>query len=107
MVPMSSSKKDPYNDNTTIVMCSASPEGQGWHSVLGPGTALAGKPRAPKRRTILFSPGCNRWDSQTLFGESVIFCKTWAEVLDQLRRFHGDGARAAVFPAGALQLASA
>lgn len=38
---------------------------------------------------------------------SVIFCKTWAEVLDQLRRYHGDGARVAVFPAGALQLASA
>ena len=43
MTPLSGTKKNPFNENSTTVMCSASPEGLGWHSVLGPGTALAGK----------------------------------------------------------------
>jgi lactate racemase len=106
MVPMSGTQKQPYNDNSTIVMCSASPEGQGWHSVLGPGTALRGTPGPRQRRTIMFSPGCNKWDSLAMFGSSVIFCKTWDEVLGHLQEAHGPRAKVAVFPAGAMQTAS-
>ena len=47
MTPLSGTKKNPFNENSTTVMCSASPEGLGWHSVLGPGTALRGKPSPP------------------------------------------------------------
>ncbi|MCY3669244.1 MAG: lactate racemase domain-containing protein, partial [Gemmatimonadetes bacterium] len=89
MTPLSGTKKNPFNENSTTVMCSASPEGLGWHSVLGPGTALRGKPRPPARRTILFSPGINKWDAASLFGEGVIFCKTWQAVLSELENYHG------------------
>ena len=102
-VPMSGTKKKLLKDGATVVICSASPEGLGWHSVLGPGTALAGKPAPPKRRTILFSPGINRWDAKMKHGEGYIFCKTWPEVLDVLKDSHGAGTRAVVFPCGALQ----
>ena len=106
MTPLSGTKRNPFNENSTTVMCSASPEGLGWHSVLGPGTALRGKPRPPARRTILFSPGINKWDAASLFGEGVIFCKTWQAVLSELENYHGADAKVSVFPAGALQRAA-
>ena len=106
MTPLSGTKKNPFNENSTTVMCSASPEGLGWHSVLGPGTALRGKPSPPARRTILFSPGINKWDAASLFGKGVIFCKTWEAVLSELERYHGASAKVSVFPAGALQRAA-
>ena len=106
MTPLSGTKKDPFNENSTTVMCSASPEGLGWHSVLGPGTALRGKPGRPQRRSILFAPGVNKWDSIALFGEGMIFCKTWGEVIAELEKPHGAGSKVAVFPAGALQRAA-
>jgi nickel-dependent lactate racemase len=103
MVPMGSSRKNLLKDNATVVICSASPEGLGWHSVLGPGTALAGKPSSARRKTIVFSPGINKWDVLAKHGESYLFCKTWKEVLDELGTCYGSGTRAAVFPCGALQ----
>jgi hypothetical protein len=103
MTALGGTKKTPFNENSTTVLCSASPEGLGWHSVLGPGTALRGKANPPARRTLLFSPGVNKWDAISLFGEGVIFCKTWAEVLLELQKHHGAGAKVSVFPAGALQ----
>lgn len=106
MVPLSGVRQSPLKESSTIVMCSASPEGLGWHSVLGPGTALRGEPGKRSHRTILFSPGVNKWDSLSLFGEDVIFCKTWPEVLLELEKHHGPGTHAAIFPAGAIQKAA-
>ncbi len=106
MTPLSGTQKNPFNENSTTVLCSASPEGLGWHSVLGPGTALRGKAGPPARRTILFSPGVNKWDAASLFGEGVIFCKTWAAVLSELEKYHGASAKVSVFPAGVLQRAA-
>ena len=106
MTPLGGTKKNPFRENSTTVMCSASPEGLGWHSVLGPGTALRGKPGQPARRTLLFSPGINKWDAASLFGAGVIFCKTWEAVLSELEKHHRAGAKVSVFPAGALQRAA-
>ena len=105
-VPLNSAKKNPLHENSSVVICSASPEGQGWHSVLGAGTSLRGKPGPPTHHTVLFSPGVNKWDSLALFGEATDFCKTWPEVVEKLKERHGEGAQVAVFPAGALQMAN-
>ena len=107
MVPLNSTKKNPLHQDSSVVLCSASPEGLGWHSVLGPGTALRGKPIPPTHHTVMFSPGVNKWDSLALYGTETEFCKTWSEVVCVLKKRHGDGARVAVFPAGALQTAKA
>lgn len=106
MVPLNGSKKKPLKDSSTIVICSACPEGFGWHSVLGPGTALGGKPGKRKNRTVVFSPGVNKWDIIAKFGEDAIHCKTWPEVTAVLKEAHGDQARVAVFPTGAMQMAA-
>jgi nickel-dependent lactate racemase len=92
--------------DASVVIASASPEGLGWHSVLGPGTQLAGRPSA-RKGTIVFSPGCNRWDVRAKFGEEALHRRTWAEVVAELGRRHGDRPRVAVFPAGALQYTGA
>ena len=106
LVPLNGSQKKPLGEDATVVICSACPEGFGWHSVLGPGTALAGKPGKRSHRTVVFSPGVNRWDVVAKFGEEVIHCTTWSQVLEVLQRHHGSGARVAVFPAGAIQMAA-
>jgi hypothetical protein len=102
LVPMYG-HRDVLRPDGTLVIASACPEGLGWHSVLGPGTQLAGRPSAPWPRTIVYSPGVNRWDVQAKFGETAVHCATWEEVSVHLRRDHGEGARVVVFPAGALQ----
>lgn len=107
LVPLSASKKSPLKPDSTIVICAACPEGLGWHSVLGPGTALGGKPGNPQHRTVVFSPGINKWDCLAKFGPEVIFCKTWPAVLAVLEKVHGNQAQVAVFPAGAMQMAAA
>ena len=102
LVPMNG-HPDLVREGGTVVITSASPEGLGWHSVLGPGTQLAGRPTPPRHRTILFSPGVNRWDVRAKFGEAVQHCRNWPEVLTTLQGVHGEAARAVVFPCGALQ----
>ena len=104
MVPLNSTKKQIMNENATAVIASASPEGLGWHSVFGPGCALRGKPGTPRwGGGIIFSPGCNRFDSAAIFGDAWVFCKTWPEVLRELESRHGAGSHAAVFPCSAMQ----
>ena len=101
MTPLSGTKKNPFNENSTTVMCSASPEGVGLALGVGAGGRHCGaSPSPPARRTILFSPGINKWDAASLFGEGVIFCKTWGAVLSELEKYHGAGVNVSVFPAG-------
>jgi nickel-dependent lactate racemase len=107
MIPLANTAKKPLKPDSTVVICAACPEGLGWHSVLGPGTALAGRPGKPQHRTVVFSPGINKWDCSAKFGPEAIFCKTWPEVLAVLEKAHGAQAQVAVFPAGAMQMAAA
>ena len=106
MVPLHSSDHDPFIDDATIVMTSACSEGAGWHSVLGPGTALRGNPRPQARRTFIYSPAVNRYDCEALYGEHVTLFREWTSLRQRLVQLHGDTARVAVFPAGALQTAA-
>ncbi len=104
MVPLSTTRKKIMKDDATAVIASACPEGLGWHSVLGPGTALGGRPGTPRwGGGVIFSPGCNRWDCKARFGDAWDFCKTWPEVIDLLKRKQGDSCRAAVFPCASMQ----
>ncbi len=54
-------------------------------------------------KTIIFSPGVNRWDVRLRYSDQVHFCKTWPEVISALERTHGAGSHVALFPCGALQ----
>jgi hypothetical protein len=106
LVPLGSCAHDPMAEGGTIVIASACPEGLGWHSVLGPGTALRASPQPPQHRTLMFSPGVNRYDCQALYGEHVRLFRNWEDLVGQLQAVHGNSARVSVFPSGALQMAA-
>ncbi|MEE2659110.1 MAG: lactate racemase domain-containing protein [Candidatus Latescibacterota bacterium] len=105
MTPLSGANPTLLREDSTVVILSASPEGLGWHSVLGPGTALRGNPGPRSHRTFLLSPGVNRYDCEMLYGSHVCHFTDWGPLLAELIQIHGDSAGAAVFPAGALQMA--
>ncbi len=107
LVPLGGCAHDPMSESATVIIASACPEGAGWHSVLGPGTALKGRPGPPQRRTFLYSPGVNRYDCEAQFGPHVILFRDWDAMLGELQRLHGEAARVAVFPTGAMQMAAA
>lgn len=96
-----------------MVVTTASPEGLGFHSVFGPGTQLrergtgsgfGGRARGrDDTRQILFSPNLTRYEVRSLYGDQVIFCKHWDEVIGVLEEIHGSSLRVGVFPCGALQ----
>lgn len=103
LVPLRGDRGDQLKEGATVVIASASPEGLGWHTVFGPGTALGSHLPAPPWKMVLFSPGVNRYDVRARFGETVHFCKTWPEVIAELGRSYGDDCHVAVFPCGAIQ----
>ncbi len=99
-----------FRDNASVVIASASPEGLGFHSVMGPGTLYRQRhihPEVqddrPPNRQFIFSPNMNKYDARSLFGEEAIFCKTWDQLVETLIEIHGTSARACVFPCGAIQ----
>ena len=113
LVPLWGSREQALKENGSLVLTAACPEGLGFHSVMGPGTLFrirgnrsgtGGRVREiPTPRRILFSPGMNKYDVRAQFGAETIFCKTWPETLAVLREHHGDHAKVAVFPCGAIQ----
>jgi nickel-dependent lactate racemase len=112
LVPIRGKPFQVLREGGTLVLAAACSEGLGFHSVMGPGTLLrtryggAGRRHvqdAPEMQSIVFSPGLNVHDVRAMFGEDVLFCKTWSEVLGILHAAHGDSARACVFPCGAIQ----
>jgi nickel-dependent lactate racemase len=118
-VPLFGTRKRVLNPGGTVVTVSASPEGTGYHLVMGPGTffrtrtgrevgaALTGGAVAEvQARNILFCPGVNAAEVRLLYGDQYLFCKTWPQVLATLEERYGRTARVAVFPYGALQCAA-
>ncbi|MCD6519695.1 MAG: DUF2088 domain-containing protein [Anaerolineae bacterium] len=112
LVPFWGTQKRILNDGGTIVTVTACPEGLGFHSVMGPGTLFkifarsgvgGAVAKVPPARRIIFSPNLNRYDVEDIWGKEAIFCKTWPEVIEQLRQYHGDAPRVGVFPYGAIQ----
>jgi len=95
----------------TIVLCTASSEGYGFHSLHGPSMRLSNT-RSPRqlfgdRQLVIFCPNIIRRDlpAEAQADEGLILCRTWGEVAGVLERRHGAGARVAVFPCSAMQLA--
>jgi len=111
-VPLLGTRRKVFSENGTLVVTTASPEGLGFHSVMGPGTTFkllarsgvgGGVSPIPQVRQITFSPNMNKYDVRAMLGEDMLFCKTWPEVIAILEREYGESARVCVFPCGAIQ----
>lgn len=114
MVPLYGTRRQVLNPGGTVVIASASPEGLGFHSVMGPGTlfkqlrrarSTRQLPVAKQRREIVFSPNVNKYDVRAQFGEDMVFYSRWPDLLTDLEEHYGLSARVCVFPYGALQYA--
>ena len=119
-VPLYGTRRRALALGGTVVTVSASPEGAGYHLVMGPGTFFrdrtgrevgaaltGGTVKEVRARNILFCPGVNAAEVRLLYGDQYLFCKTWDDVLAALVARYGATARVGVFPYGALQHAAA
>jgi len=116
LVPLRRSRRKLLKDGGSLVIATASPEGFGYHSVMGPGTlfrtrglsGVGGSGRRVKKDVgFVFSPNLNKYDVRALYGESVRSCSAWPELIDLLKQKHGSSAKVCVFPFGAMQHAIA
>jgi hypothetical protein len=108
MLPLHKARSRALKPGGTLVVATASSEGLGFHSLLGPGTALRRRmldnPRAKVHwADVVFSPNLCREDVRGLYGDEAAFCQTWPEVIARLEEKHGRSARVTVFPCGAIQ----
>jgi nickel-dependent lactate racemase len=108
LVPLHSTRKRALKQGGTVVIATASPEGLGFHSLMGPGTrlrlrALAAQEGPQGGAHVVFSPNLHREDVRAMWGDSVEFCRTWTELLSLLEDVHGPEAKVCVYPCGAMQ----
>jgi nickel-dependent lactate racemase len=116
LTPLRGTSRKLLIEGGTIVIATASPEGLGYHSVMGPGTMFRTRGRSGTGgRTrnirgsmgIIYSPNLNQYDVRAQLGDRAQFCKTWDQLIETLKGKHGSSAKVCVFPCGAIQHASA
>jgi nickel-dependent lactate racemase len=108
LVPLHGARDRLLKKESSVVIATASPEGLGYHSLMGPGTQLrlrqlAAQEGKVKWAGILFSPNLHPADTRAMYGKQIQFCRAWPEVLAILENKHGTSARVCVFPTGAMQ----
>ncbi len=97
-------------DSGSIVVCTAASEGAGFHSLIGPGRKIEASGGFPAslfapREVVVFSTGVSAWDLTPAARDGLTVAQDWEAVIGRLRERHGAGARVAVFPWSAIQLA--
>jgi hypothetical protein len=108
LLPLHKTRAQALKPGGTVVIATASPEGLGAHSLLGPGTDLRRQmlenPRAKIHwADVVYSPNLRHEDVRELYGDSVAFCQTWPQLIERLKARHGRSAKVCVFPCGAMQ----
>jgi nickel-dependent lactate racemase len=99
------------HEDGTVVQCSASSEGPGFHSLMGAGMPLdwpgSYAEEVAPRDLIFYAPGVTSRDLNraTRDDPKVTFGLSWSDVVAKLREKHGAHARVAVFPCSSIQLA--
>jgi nickel-dependent lactate racemase/CMP-N-acetylneuraminic acid synthetase len=96
----------------TIVIINACPEGLGEHGLVGKGMRQHvrrdrhGTFKGPLegRKVIFFSPNVHPAYIYDHYPEGVLLFNRWEDVLNEVRKRHGSGTRAAVFPCAPLQM---
>jgi len=97
-------------DGGSAVLIQDTPAGQrkihylGWSE--GPGLIRPrperGLPVRQAAQVIVFNRFPCKWDENE-FSEEVYFAKTWYQVIERLRRIHGDGTKVTIYPTAPLQ----
>ena len=112
--PYLSTRKPIVKKNGTIVITTASVEGEGYHSLEGPYMRLfeyvdevAFIRNALEGRTVyLFSPHLNEQEVHKCYSSSVVFFDEWEELIETLRRRFSLKCKVGIFPCASTQLIS-
>ena len=104
--------KEIVRKNGTIVIINACPEGLGEHGLVGKGMRQHvrrdkhGTFKGPLegRKLIFFSPNIHPSYIQDHYPEGVLLFHKWDDVVNELRKEHGTGTKAVVFPCASLQI---
>lgn len=98
------------HEQGTIVTCSASSEGPGFHSLIGPERRVASSGGFPAalfapRDVAVFSPGVHAGELTPDATKGISMHQRWDDLVEELQRKHGSGTRVAVYPWSSIQLA--
>jgi hypothetical protein len=98
------------HEDGTVVVCTAASEGPGFHSLIGPERRVpspGGLPpsRLAPREMVIFAPGVGPHDLTPEALEGGSLYRSWEGTVEHVRRKHGPGARVAIFPWSAIQIA--
>ena len=96
----------------TIVICSSSPDGVGYHGLTDKGMRLhmrrdkhgSFKHILFNRKIIFFSPTLIRKDIQDFLPETTLLCRKWSLVVEELKKTYPTKIEVGVFPSGPLQI---
>ncbi len=96
----------------SIVIINACPEGLGEHGLVGKGMRQHvrrdkhGTFKGPLegRKLLFFSPNVNPSYVRDHYPEGVMLFNKWEDVIAELKKEHGSGTKAAVFPCASLQM---
>ncbi|MBD3230378.1 MAG: DUF2088 domain-containing protein [Candidatus Lokiarchaeota archaeon] len=90
-----------------VIFLTASPEGRGYHSLLGEkgsklyknwGNHIIWKAAINKRKFGIFSPNLTKYDVNHFFPKTTIFHRNFDEMIKTLEEIYGDSPRAVLFP---------
>jgi hypothetical protein len=105
--PLQSAPAPIVRPGGTVVVASAASEGQGFHSLFGPGMSkFSGGSAGPADDldVVLFSPGVRRGDLEPDQRDRAPLFATWDDTVAWLAAKHGAEATVSVFPCAVTQL---
>jgi lactate racemase len=107
--PLLSAPEPVVRRGGTVVVASAGSEGQGFHSLFGPGMTMWSGISLPVNDAdlVLFCPGVRHGDLEPEVREKAALFATWEETLRWLVDKHGRRAAVSVFPSAVTQLVDA
>jgi nickel-dependent lactate racemase len=110
LTPYKAAASELVHGKGTIIITSLCSNGYGYHSLLGAGMRLSGKPirkgLLKGRDLVVFSPNINKAEFYTLYWNGYHLAGRWDDVLKLIEDKHGPRCRVAVYPTAPLQLPS-
>jgi hypothetical protein len=106
LAPLHSAPSRIVRSGGTVVVASAASEGQGFHSLFGPGMRFSGAFPQPEQdfELVLFGTGVRRGDLEPDQRDRAPLFGSWEETLSWLVDKHGSSASVSVFPSAVTQL---
>jgi len=109
-----STNRNLVKNDGIIIICTASSEGEGYHSLMGPGMQLFKKidqipfikKKIKNRKIIIFSPYLSQLEVNKYFMNRVFLYNSWEKLLKELLKRNNSKCNVCIIPNSSLQLCS-